>query len=154
MRPIAALGYSAHLGVVLGTQSMQRSVEYLTLSPSDPSVLVILHSPFPILLLFGLCDLETPSELHGFVLAVSNISFQLLREKTVGGTSWAALRPGFFRGGRTQVLLKAPFEITSLRVSSRVGEGEFEGSTYAGRGARGVASGGLMLDSGEAKPGT
>jgi hypothetical protein len=32
---------------------------------------------------------------------------------TVGGTSFAALRPGFLRGGRIHVLLNAPFEITS-----------------------------------------
>jgi len=34
------------------------------------------------------------------------------RGHTVGGTSLAALRPGFFRGGRIQVLLNAPFEMT------------------------------------------
>jgi hypothetical protein len=154
VRPIVVPNCPALPGdVALETQLMWRSVKYLVLPPSDLNVLVVLHSPVPIQLPSEFCDPEMPSALPGFVLAVSVISDQLLRERTVGGTSLAALRPGFFLGGRTQVLLKAPFEMTSTGDPSGIDEEAFEGSEYVGRGASGVTSGRLILDSGEAKTG-
>jgi len=68
---------------------------------------------------------------------------------TVGGTSFAAFLPGFFLGGRTQVLLNAPLEMTSGRFSAN---GEDEGgelllvlisNRVEIRGARGATSEGL-----------
>jgi hypothetical protein len=90
----------------------------------------------------------------GFELVVSIISQCYKVLNTVGGTSFAAFRPGFFRGGRTQVLLKAPFEITSARMSL---EAAGEGGTASGllekerRGARGFTSDGFLSGSREVK---
>ena len=70
----------------------------------------------------------------------------------MGGTSLAALRPGFFRGGRIQVLLKAPFEMT---VGTDSGGDAEEGRRGSGdsprdrRGARVVISDGMMAGSEE-----
>jgi hypothetical protein len=53
---------------------------------------------------------------------------------TVGGTSLAAFRPGFFRGGRTHVLLNAPLEM----ISGQGAEGDSGEALEADkRGARG-----------------
>lgn len=64
-------------------------------------------------------------------------------QNTVGGTSLAAFRPGFFLGGSTQVLLNAPFEMTSSSISPGAadkGGTPFPEPDNEGRGARGVAS--------------
>ena len=62
---------------------------------------------------------------------------------TVGGTSLAAFRPGFLRGGRTQVLLNALFWTTATtgRLDTP-GErcGAFTALGKLGRGASGGAS--------------
>jgi hypothetical protein len=60
-------------------------------------------------------------------------------------------RPGFFRGGRTQVLLKAPFVMTTSAggslPGSENGAGVLEAWEKAGRGARGRRSNGLVTGS-------
>jgi hypothetical protein len=67
----------------------------------------------------------------------------------------AAFLPGFFRGGRTQVLLNAPFEMTSgndISLSPVAGDGGESicvVSLAVGRGASGVASVGLKAESGD-----
>jgi hypothetical protein len=99
-------------------------------------------------------DLEKLFAPLGFELVVSIMSQSHKVLNTVGGTSFAAFRPGFFRGGRTQVLLKAPFEITFVRMSL---EAAGEGGTASGllekegRGARGVTSDGFLCGSREVK---
>lgn len=68
-----------------------------------------------------------------------------MRGVTVGGTSFAALRPGFLRGGRTQVLLKASLLMTSgWRSFVGVGGDACEGEEKDRRGARGAVSDGPM----------
>jgi len=91
-------------------------------------------------------DLEMLFAQLDFELVVSVINQRYKVLNTVGGTSFAAFRPGFFRGGRTQVLLKAPLEITSARMSPEAaGEGgTASGLLEKGRGARGVTSDGLL----------
>lgn len=80
------------------------------------------------------------------VVSIINASFKL--QNTVGGTSLVDFRPGFFRGGSTQVLLNAPFEMISASASpDAAGKGEmlFTESDDKGRGARC----GLMIRSGD-----
>ena len=85
-------------------------------------------------------------------LSFLQVRITLKKQSTVGGTSLAALRPGFFRGGRIQVLLKAPFEMT---VGNDSGGDADEGRRYSGdpgrdrRGARGVTSDDIMARSGD-----
>ena len=59
-------------------------------------------------------------------------------ERTVGGTSLVALRPGFFRGGRTQVLLNASLAMSSGWIAA--GEDKRGGEGWDGRGARAAES--------------
>lgn len=84
--------------------------------------------------------------------SILSLSFLLINKvkqekSTVGGTSSAALRPGFFLGGRTQVLLNAPFEMTVGKIWSSRSSGDggeaLGVSGNVGLGARGVPSRGL-----------
>src|SRR5277367_2636974 len=82
-------------------------------------------------------------------LSFLKVSFARKKGGTVGGTSLAALRPGFFRGGRIQVLLNAPFEMT---VGTDSGGDADEGTRGSGdpgkerRGASGVISDGITSE--------
>ena len=95
----------------------------------------------------------TKSFLSRPVLSLSFLPSEKWVERgcTVGGTSPAALRPGFFRGGRTQVLLNALLVITSARDSpSGIAEGtrRLRVSDKEGRGAKDAGSESPITESG------
>ena len=139
----------------LEIHSQPQSSKYSTPPPSAPSSPSTHHSPSPAQSLSGLSYPEKPSVQPDSAPVVSTVIPYPESRATVGGTSLAAFLPGFFLGGRTQVLLNAPFEITSgndislCPVAAEGGENICTVSLAAGRGARGVASVGLKVESGD-----